>query len=122
MATHELSRDQAIIVRYTDQPLRLPTRVRRAIEDEWGDEPVQLYALGDLDASLKLATIWLAMGPTRLAVVRDFGDAKPFEVRTFARSKVHGVREAPGLSCNVLTIQGPPDEPALAVMRYSHRC
>ena len=50
MAKHEMSRDEAIIDRYTNQPLRLPTRVRRAIENEWGDEPVQLYALGDLDA------------------------------------------------------------------------
>ncbi|HET9386421.1 MAG TPA: ABC transporter ATP-binding protein, partial [Gemmatimonadales bacterium] len=40
---------------------------------------------------------------------------------TFARADVEAVREAPGLSANTLTILGAPGEPALALLRYTHR-
>jgi ATP-binding cassette, subfamily B, bacterial len=121
MATEQLKRDQQIVARYTDQPTRLPSRIRHAIEEQCGDEPVQLYALADLDASLRLATTWLALTPTHLAVARDLGDANPFDVKLMERRRISAVRETPGLSCNVMTILGSPDEPALAVLRYSHR-
>ena len=55
--------DSQIIERYTDQPARMPAEVRTAIEDAWGGRPVQLYALVDLDAGMRLTDTWLASGP-----------------------------------------------------------
>ena len=43
--------DLEIIRRYTDQPDRLPAELRRRIEQRWGGDPVQLYALADLDGA-----------------------------------------------------------------------
>jgi len=111
--------DDHIIARYTAQPSRLPPELRRQIEHAWDGAPVQLYALADLDQGLRLAESWLALGPRQLAVARRSGDG--WEVRTIERSRVEAVREAPGLSANTLTILGEPGEPALALLRYTHR-
>ena len=59
--------DRQIIERYTDQPVRMPSEVRDAIEGAWGGRPVQLYALADLDAGLRLSEAWLALGDGFLA-------------------------------------------------------
>ena len=42
--------DRRIIERYTDQPEALPASIRRAVESRMDGDPVQLYALADLDA------------------------------------------------------------------------
>src|SRR5437762_8868390 len=74
MSTQQL--DHHIIERYTAQPTRLPPELRRKIEHAWkgrgggGGEPVQLYALADLDPSLKLTETWLALGPRHIAVAK----------------------------------------------------
>jgi ATP-binding cassette subfamily B protein len=112
--------DRRIIERYTDQPSRLPARLREGIEEEFQGEPVQLYALADLDASLNLVEIWVAMGPSRIAIARDDPDAQPV-VRSFPRDAIREVRLEPGLSCNSLCFLGEPDEPALARVRFTHR-
>lgn len=62
--------DDQIIARYTDQPLRLPTELRRQIERAWHGAPVQLYALADLDQGLRLTEAWLALGPRHVALGR----------------------------------------------------
>lgn len=111
--------DNHIIARYTAQPSRLPPEVRRQIEHAWQGAPVQLYALADLDQSLRLAEAWLVLGPRHVAVAKREGEG--WEVRSFARADVEAVREAPGLSANTLTILGTPGDPALALLRYTHR-
>jgi ATP-binding cassette subfamily B protein len=111
--------DQEIIDRYTDQPARMPAEVRAAIEDAWGGRPVQLYALTDLDAAFRLTEVWLALGVSHVALARRSRD--DWVVTSFARSAVEAVRESPGLSGNTLTFLGEPDEPALGVVRYTHR-
>ncbi len=85
-----------------------------------GGLPVQLYALADLDASLRLARTWLAMGPKQivLASERPYGRA---ELRAFPRAAIEGVRLDPGLSCSTLTLLSAPGEPALASVRFTHR-
>ncbi|MDX1648688.1 MAG: ABC transporter transmembrane domain-containing protein, partial [Myxococcota bacterium] len=110
--------DREILRRYTDQPSALPGTLRRTLERRMG-EPVVLYALADLDARLRLAETWLALGPRSLAVARP----RPgrCEIRILRRSQVQAVRLQPGLSCNVLRLLGAPDEPALAELRFSHR-
>src|SRR5205807_5683615 len=111
--------DDHIIARYTGQPTRLPAALRRQIEHAWQGAPVQLYALADLDQSLGLTESWLALGPRHIAVAKR--DSQGWEVRSFERSRIEAVREAPGLSANTLTILGAPADPALALLRYTHR-
>ncbi len=111
--------DDHIIARYTAQPARLPPELRRQIESAWQGAPVQLYALADLDQSLRLTETWVALGPRHLAVARRASEE--WEIRSVERRLIQAVREAPGLSANTLTILGTPDEPALALVRYTHR-
>jgi ATP-binding cassette subfamily B protein len=116
--------DRRIIERYTDQPARMPVEVRSAIEGAWGGRPVQLYALTDLDAGMRLGEAWLALGEHDVAIARRPEDARAdgsWTVQTLRRADVRGVREIPGLSGSTLTLQGEPDEPALGVVRYTHR-
>jgi ATP-binding cassette, subfamily B, bacterial len=117
MSTQHL--DDQIIARYTAQPARLPPDLRREIERGWHSDPVQLYAMADLDQSLRLAEAWLALGPRHIAVARRTVDG--WDIQSVERRRIQAVREAPGLSANTLTILGPPDEPALALVRYTHR-
>ncbi len=112
--------DQRIIARYTDQPDRMPVEVRRAIEGAWGGRPVLLYAMTDLDAGMRFAEVWLALGESQLAWARR-GPEDEWDVRTISRRRISGVRESPGLSGSTLTFLGETDEPALGVVRYTHR-
>jgi ATP-binding cassette subfamily B protein len=120
MAAAALDSDREIIERYTDQPARLPERLRAGIEQDFGGEPVQLYAMADLDAKLALSASWVALGPTRIAIAVDAPDAHPV-VRSFPRSQLREVRLDPGLSCSSLHFLAEPDEPALARVRFTHR-
>jgi ATP-binding cassette subfamily B protein len=111
-----------IISRYTDQPDRLPAELRRRIEDEWGGKPVQLYAVVDLDSSLRLSQTWVALGPDHIATVSPGTNGSPPRIRSFDRSRIRKLRERPCLSCTVLTfVSDAEDEPVLAVVRYTHR-
>ena len=118
-----------IIERYIQQPAGLPADLRARIERAWGNKPVQLYALADLDHALKLSESWLALGADYVAVARrgdspcrgDAGADSDWEVCTIERAKLSGARESPGLSANTLALLGPPGDPPLAVLRYTHR-
>ena len=111
--------DRQIIARYTDQPDRMPAEVRRAIEGEWDGRPVQLYALADLDAGMRLSEAWLALGPEELAVARGGGTG--WDVHSVPRRRISAVRETPGLSGSTLAFLAEPGEPPLLVVRYTHR-
>ena len=50
--------DREIVARYTNQPGQMPSGARAAIEAAWSGAPVQLYALADLDARLRLSRTW----------------------------------------------------------------
>ncbi|MDX1577507.1 MAG: ABC transporter transmembrane domain-containing protein, partial [Gemmatimonadota bacterium] len=112
--------DREIIRRYTDQPSRLPLDLRRRIESAWGGEPVQLYALADLDAAMRLTQAWLVLGPSRVAWASR-AEGGGWSVRHIERDRIRAVRDAPGLSGSVLTLLAEPDEPALARVRFTHR-
>ena len=60
-----------IFDRYLDQPPTLPTAVRRRIEQACQGEIIQLYALADLDASLRLCQIWVTLTANYLAVIES---------------------------------------------------
>ena len=119
MSARARQRDREIIDRYTDQPTRLPAELRAQVERAFDGRPVELYALCDLDASLNLGESWLCLGPERVAIARRAGRA--FTLELIERARVRDVRETPGLSCHVLHLQGPPGEPPLAALRYTHR-
>lgn len=133
--------DRRIVERYTDQPARMPVEVREAVEGAWGGRPVQLYALIDLDAGMQLDEAWLALEKDCVAIARrraheglasgsnaDGSNAdgstsggETWDVQSFSRERLQAIRETPGLSGSTLTFLGAPDEPALAVVRYTHR-
>jgi ATP-binding cassette subfamily B protein len=112
--------NQEIIGRYLRQPGRLPGELRARIEREWGGQPVQLYALADLDHGLRLAESWLALGPDHVALARPTGDGA-WDVRSVERERIRAVNESPGLSVNTLMLLGAPDETPLAAVRYTQR-
>src|SRR5688572_16807005 len=111
--------DREIIGRYIGQPGQLPPPLREMIERAWSNEPVQLYAMSDLDTGLRLTESWVALGPRRLAIARSSNGT--WELRTIEREHIQAVQENPGLSANTLVLSGAPDEPPLAVARYTQR-
>ena len=112
--------DQEIISRYIGQPARLPGDLRARIEREWGGQPVQLYALADLDHGLRLSESWFALGPGHVALARPTGNGM-WTVHSVERERIRAVNESPGLSVNTLMLLGAPDEAPLAAVRYTQR-
>ena len=112
--------NQEIIARYIGQPASLPGDVRAALEHAWDGQPIQLYALADLDASLKLGESWLALGATHIALARrrHGGD---WDIESVERSRVRSLRDVPGLSANTLLILGDEGNAPLIVVRYTQR-
>ena len=115
-----MNQDQEIISRYIGQPARLPAELRARIEREWGNQPVQLYALADLDHGHRLHESWVALGPRHVAVARPASEGA-WSVHSVERARIQAVQEAPGLSANALHLLGAPDDPPLAVVRYTQR-
>ena len=120
METRTETLDQQIVTRYTGQPSRLPADLRRRIESAW-DGPVVLYAFADLGPSLRLAEAWVALGGTQVAVARRAAAGEEWEIDHFSRRRIGAVGERPGLSATTLTLAAAPDEPPLAVLRYTNR-
>ena len=120
MNEQDLDRNRQIIAAYTGQPSQLPPALRARIEAQWGGEPVQLYALADLDQAMRLTEEWLALGPTYLALARRSAD-DGWKVMSVERARIQSVRETPALSGSTLTLLGAPGDPALAVVRFTHR-
>ena len=112
--------DQQIISRYLGQPSRLPDVLRARIEHAFGGEPVQLYGLADLDQQLHLKESWLALGPRHVALARADASGS-WDVRAVERHRIKAVQDAPGLSANTLSLLGAPNDPPLAVVRYTQR-
>ncbi len=121
MNTPYLLRDRNFITRFMDQPTVMPKAVRAQLESAWNNQPVQLYALIDLDATFQLSQSWLALGPEQIAVAHEKDNGTQFEFKTIAHSQIKEIREAPGLSCTIVSFYGAPDKPALAVIRYTQR-
>ncbi|HIJ74861.1 MAG TPA: ABC transporter ATP-binding protein [Candidatus Hydrogenedentes bacterium] len=113
--------NDSIVTRYTDQPARMPAALRRRIEDDWAGRPVQLYAVADLDASMRLVPTWVALGAEHVALVRQDNGAFDGPIVNIERARIREVREIPQLGCTQLVLLGAPDEPALASVRYTHR-
>src|SRR5918996_2467982 len=111
METTQLHPDEQIIVRYPDQPPRLPRDLRRRIETAWGGGPVQLYALADLDHALRLTESWVTLGPRHVAFARRAAAGGEWDVQVFHRARVQAGREAPGPSPRTPSVFGAPRDP-----------
>ncbi len=115
-------RNREIVRRYTGQPAVLPSEVRDRVETAWNGDPVQLYALADIDPALNLTEDWVVLGPSRLAIVRTANGRAKEEINDIPLSRISDIKETPGLTCTRVTLSGHvPGEPALAEFRYSHR-
>lgn len=120
MKLTSLERNRTLLREMVGQPDRLPAALHRQFEERWSGRPVQLYAMTDLDPSLRQTEVWLCLGAERLGIARARPDGG-YDLRDFERREVTRVREEPGLSSTTLTLMGAPGEPALAVLRYSYR-
>ncbi len=120
MTATKLELDRAIVERYTDQPSVMPLPVRQFIEDAWGGMPVQQYACADLDATMKLTTEWVALGPRDIVIARQDGSGR-WRVHRVSRTRVLGVHRHRGLSCTVANLLAGEGQPPLAVVRYTNR-
>jgi ATP-binding cassette subfamily B protein len=125
MATHwQLAMSDSIsqiFDRYLDQPATLPTEVRRRIERACKGEIIQLYALADLDASLRLCQTWVTLTANYLAVSRIADQHIDENIRVIPRSLVEKVSEQPGLSCTIAHFLQRNMEYPFTTIRFSHR-
>ena len=112
--------DQEIIARYIKQPAHLPSELRSQVERMWNGEAIELYALADLDETLKLAESWLVLGPTRIALATRVAEGV-WDIESVARSEIRSIQESPGMSANTLALLGASGTPALIVVRYTQR-
>ncbi len=134
-------RNRSLVRRYTDQPESLPQPLRDRLETAAKGQPVQVYAMADLDAGLRLRPTWIGLTPDFVVMAKapplpENGQtnglylqdgatleapAESFEITCLERKQVKDLREEPGLSCTVLSLFAEPDAPTLAVLRYTHR-
>jgi ATP-binding cassette subfamily B protein len=122
MQTQILTRNQQLIDRYLDQPSTMPKRVRTQIEEAWNGQPVLLYAIADLDASLSLTRTWVALGKDMLALVQEGkSEGEDSVITHIPRNRIKEVRERTGLSSVTVILQEDPDGKALAVFSFTHR-
>lgn len=115
----------------------MPPNVRSTIEGAWDGEPVQLYALADLNESMELDETWLGLGANKLCLVHSpkasdsshmshmshsshASHAVP-QITTIDRAQIRKITDTPGLSCTTLTFLGENEEQPLARIRYTHR-
>ena len=112
--------NRQIISRYIGQPASLPDELRAALERAWGGQSIQLYALADLGATLKLEESWLALGTHHVALARR-RDGGPWEIESVERSRIRSLRDVPGLSANTLLLLGDEGTAPLIVVRYTQR-
>jgi len=112
--------NREIISRYIGQPASLPNDLRAALAQAWKGEPVQLYALADLDHTLTLGEHWLALGASNVAIARSDSNGA-WEIESVERARVRSLRDVPGLSANTLLILGDDGAAPLLVVRYTQR-
>ncbi len=125
MNAPKLQQNRGIIRRFFEQPECLPDSLRTRLEARWAGEPPQLYALADLDGGLRQTEMWVVLGPREIALAnRESSGAEggsEYAMRYIPREAVRKVREEPGLSSTTVSLLAEPDQPALAVIRFSFR-
>jgi ATP-binding cassette subfamily B protein len=110
-----------IFDRYLDQPQTLPGAVRSRVEQACEGEVIQLYALADLDTSLRLCQIWVTLTTNHLAVIRVADRYVDEQMKVVPRARLAKIVEQPGLSCTVVHLLVRDEEHPSTTVRYSHR-
>ncbi|NKB25946.1 MAG: ATP-binding cassette domain-containing protein [Kiritimatiellae bacterium] len=106
--------NRSIIKRYTNQPAELPFLLRNRIHDQ----PILMYGLADLNASLSLQDTWIILDPENLAVISEKNDE--VHIERVKRTDIRDVTETVGLSCTVLRFYTESESRPLE-LRYSQR-
>jgi ATP-binding cassette, subfamily B, bacterial len=110
-----------IFEHYLDQPATLPSEVRRRIERACQGEIIQLYALADLDSSLRLCQTWVTLTANHLAVCRVADQNIDENIRVVQRSLIEKISEQPGLSCTIVHFWQRDTEHPFTTVRFTHR-
>ena len=110
-----------IFDRYLDQPSTLPAEVRGRVEQACRGEIIQLYALVDLDGSLRLCQSWVTLTANYLAVIRMADRRVDERIKVVARIRLEKIIEQPGLSCTVVHFLERDQEQPFVTIRYTHR-
>jgi ATP-binding cassette, subfamily B, bacterial len=121
MAAQNKRNNSDLMKRYTTQPEVLPVALRAQIERKIDGQPVQLYALADLNQSMQLSEIWVVLSPDCLVIAESIDDGDRYAFNIIDRGLISAVYEIPGLSCSSLVIEGTSGDTQLAILRYSHR-
>ncbi|MGD9161810.1 MAG: ABC transporter ATP-binding protein [Desulfobacteraceae bacterium] len=111
--------DIELIEEYTNQPSVMPIELRKEIERNWGNRPVELYAHLDLDTDLKLASYWLALGEKHVAIVT--GSEKGRTILNIRLEDIKNLSVEQGLSCSTLILLGDSGSSPLARISYTLR-
>jgi ATP-binding cassette subfamily B protein len=107
--------------RYLDQPQTIPREMRGRLEYACAGESVQLYGLADLDSSLRLCQIWVALTANYFGIVRAADRIIDEQIQVIERTRLTNFVEEPGLSCTVVHFLVRNEEHPFATIRYTHR-
>ncbi len=123
MNTKRYNRDRFLVEKFTNQPSILPETIRHRVEKAWGtQEPIQLYAMADLDRSLNLTETWVCLSPNRVAIVKTrTGGNGDIQFSDFAREDLKHIREVHSLSFTSVIFEGDDEHPHLGMVRFTHR-
>lgn len=110
---------QLVLETYTDQPARLPDAVRARALAALDGGPILLYALCDLDSSMRLVEEWVVLGRDKLLIVR--GQTGSLIVNEIDRFAITAVKESTALSGSSIALEGNSGSAALAILRHTRR-
>ena len=118
---HDLARlsDQERMERELRQSAILPREIRRKIETSWSGDPIQFFALIDVDSGLNLTESWLVLGKNHVGF--SFQTDEGWKVESRLRKDIQSVHDLPGLSLNRLTLGSRDPDVPMFVFRYSNR-
>ena len=116
---NEKRRKEQFISKYLGQKDRLPQTVQDLCDHEL-KEPIDLYALVDLDDDLKFCEKWFVLTQNKLALITFKNGVYEFE-KTCDLTRVAEIRELNSLSCNSFVLIEAHDLPPLMTVRFTQR-
>lgn len=112
--------NQRLIESYAGQPSILPESIRNELESLWGGQPLQLYALSDLDPEHQFVEQWVLLGTADLLILGENGSAR--SILRIPRADILEIRESQDLSgfrWRIMSRETGADP--LAELRFSRR-
>ncbi len=106
-----------LIDSYASQPGVLPPEIRARLRRLWGDHEILLYALADLDESMRLSETWVVLGEQELVLLR------PNDILLrVPRADLAPIRERAGLTTTHWSLLSKSHaDTLLAEIRFSRR-